>query len=338
VPLANVFIDEDLKSPIVHEFTLSYGNALGRRGFSEVSYVWRKTTNMIEDFIRAGDTTDVMLPVSGGPTLNLGTVSNIRYENTDIARREYQAMIVQSRYRLRDSLSVNAHYTLQIRNHGNYEGEGTNLPGDTSVIGDYAEAVSEERHYPFGRLQSFQRHKLRAWLIYSMNLNRFGDLGLSGLWRVNSGGVYSLVQTNVPASATQNAITTQAGYPEGFGPRTVFFSGRGTESFEGYGAFDTSITYNIPVFRTLAPWLKLDVYNLFNNQKLVAFNTTISRVATGPVDALGIPTTFTKGASFGTATGNTASNGDISGIPVYPQWQGASDGGRTFRFAFGVRF
>jgi hypothetical protein len=146
------------------------------------------------------------------------------------------------------------------------------------------------------------------------------------------------VQTSVPASATQNAITTAAGYTEGLGSRTVFFAGRGTENFKGSGLFDTSVTYDIPVFNSLKPWLKFDTYNVFNNQKLVAWNTTVSRISAGPVDALGIPTTFNRGASFGTATGDTISNSNISGIPAYPQWVGASNGGRTFRFAFGLRF
>jgi hypothetical protein len=339
VPTANIFVEEDLKTPVVHEFTLSYGNALGRRGFGEVSYIFRKTTSMIEDFTtRADGTTDVMLPVQGGPTVNLGTVSNIVYRNSDIPRREYQAMVFQTRYRVLDGLDVNGHYTLQIRNHGNYEGEGTNLPGNTSVIGDYPEATSEERHYPFGRLQNFQRHKLRFWTIYNLGLGWAGNVGLSGLWRVDSGGVYSLVHVNRAASASQNTITTDAGYPEGLGSRTVFFGGRGTEEFEGYGLFDASINYNVPVFRTVAPWVKFDVYNLFNNQKLIAWNTTVTGDNAGPVDALGIPTTFTRGASFGTATGNTISNANISGIPAYPQWVGANNGGRTFRVAMGIRF
>jgi hypothetical protein len=339
VPTANILVDENLKTPLVHEVTLSYGNVLGPRGFGEVSYVWRKTTSMIEDFTTIADgTTDVVLNVEGGPSLDLGTVSNIVYRNSDIPRREYQAMVFQTRYRLLDNMTLQGHYTLQLRNHGNYEGEGSNLPGNTSVIGDYPEAASEERHYPFGRLQNFQRHKLRVWTIYNMDLGTFGDLGLSGLWRVDSGGVYSLVQTNVPATAIQNASTTAAGYPEGLGSRTVFFGGRGTEDFEGYGLFDTSITYEVPVFRTLRPWLKFDVYNLFNNQKLIAWNTTISRNAAGPVDELGIPTTFTEGAAFGTATADTISNSNISGIPAYPQWVGAQNGGRTIRFALGFRF
>ena len=338
VPTANIFVDEKLKTPLVNEFTLSLGNAIGQRGFAEVSYVWRKTSSMIEDFTtRADGTTNVTLTVAGAAPLPLGTVSNIVYRNSDVPRREYQALILQTRYRLRDNLSAQWHYTLQLRNHGNYEGEGTNLPGNTSIIGDYPEATSEARHYPFGRLQNYQQHKMRAWLIYNMDLGWAGNVGLSGLWRVDSGGVYSLAQTR-SATAIQTAATTAAGYPEGLGSRTVFFGGRGTEDFKGAGVFDTSITYNIPVFRSLAPWLKFDTYNLFNNQKLIAWATGVSAVTTGPVDALGIPTTFTRSATHGTATGNTISNTNISGIPAYPQWVGGGNGGRTMRFAFGIRF
>ena len=96
----------------------------------------------------------------------------------------------------------------------------------------------------------------------------------------------------------------------------------------------------MPVFRSLRPWVKFDVYNLLNNQKLIAWNTTISgnSAAGAPRDALGIPTTFTEGANFGRGTGNTVTNGSISGIPAYPQWVGGSNGGRTFRVAMGVRF
>ena len=58
----------------------------------------------------------------------------------------------------------------------------------------------------------------------------------------------------------------------------VFFNGeRGSETFPGYGLFDTSINYNIPVFRTLRPWVKFDVYNLFNNQKLIGWNTAVTQ-------------------------------------------------------------
>jgi hypothetical protein len=83
------------------------------------------------------------------------------------------------------------------------------------------------------------------------------------------------------------------------------------------------------------------VYNLFNNMKLIAWNTTITGNKSGPLDQYGIPTTYTPSAAFGTATGDTVTNGSISGIPAYPQWVGGNppgNGGRTFRVALGFRF
>ena len=97
----------------------------------------------------------------------------------------------------------------------------------------------------------------------------------------------------------------------------------------------------MPVFRTLAPWIKFDVYNLFNNQKLIAWSTTVSQNAAAAVDNLGLRTGYTQAATFGTATGNTVTNLNQTAIPTYAQsgFGGTNgNGGRTFRVALGFRF
>jgi hypothetical protein len=262
------------------------------------------------------------------------------YRNTDLARRQYQGMVFQSRYRVTNHWSVNGHYTLQLQNDGNYEGEGSNRPGVTSFIGNYPEAFSAARNSPDGRLQSFQRSRLRVWSVYDWTSARYGDISLSGLLRVDSAQVYSLVATNQGLTATQQAILKAAGYVDGPGPgNNVFFDGRGSQSFAGFGVFDTSINYNIPVFRTIRPWIKVDVFNLFNNQKLIAWNTKISANPGSTTDGLGIPTGYTTGAAFGTATGNTVTNYNSSTINAFPvAYNGAQPGGRTVLVAVGVRF
>jgi len=338
VPLANIFVDEKLKTPLTHEFTASFGRSLGGGlGWAEASFVFRRTGNMVEDFVTIPDgTTDV---VFNG--INAGEVSNVVYRNTDQAWREYQAVVLQSRYRLFNRLTVNGNYTVQLRNHGNYEGEGTNTPGSTSIIGDYPEVTSEARHFPEGRLQSFQRHKVRAWAIYDMDLGRLGDLQVSGLVRVDSGLAFSLAQRNVAPTATQRSILAAAGYPDQLGIAHVFFGERGSQLFAGYGLLDTSVHYNVPVFRDLRPWIKFDVYNVLNNQKLIAWSTTVSQDATTPADNLGLRTGFTRAATFGRATGNTVTNLNQTAIPTYPVtgFGGTNgNGGRTIRVAMGLRF
>ena len=46
------------------------------------------------------------------------------------------------------------------------------------------------------------------------------------------------------------------------GSQTLFFGERGSEEFEGYGLFDLSVTYQIPVWRTVRPWVKVEVLNV----------------------------------------------------------------------------
>ena len=86
--------------------------------------------------------------------------------------------------------------------------------------------------------------------------------------------------------------------------------------------------YQIPIWRTAAPYFKFELYNVFKSDAQIAWNTTVDPVYDGPVDELGLPTTYEKGPRFGDGT----SGGH------YPPWLAALDGGRTFQMALGFRF
>lgn len=325
VPLANVFVDPNTKSALTHEFTASYGvNVNQGKGYGEVAFVHRTVGSMIEDFITR-DTGETHIVASG---IDAGFASNRVFQNTDIAERMYDAMVFQSRYQVSNRWIINGQYTVELKNDGNYEGEATNTPGTTSLIGDYPEAYTAARFFPGGRLNGFQRHRLRAWSIYSFGMGRLGDLSVSGLWRVDSGQTYSLRALNQLPSTVQRTILSNAGYPDAPGRNSVYFGERGSEQFAGYGAVDANISYNIPIFATVKPWVKFDIYNLLNNQKLIAWNTTIQPDPNSPLDALGLRTGFVKGPLFGTGTAQTH----------YPLPFGGQTGGRTFRVAVGLRF
>ena len=121
--------------------------------------------------------------------------------------------------------------------------------------------------------------------------------------------------------------------------RPVYFGDRGTGEFAGYGIVNASVNYAVPVFKALKPWVKLDLFNLFDNRKLIAWNTSVSQNLAAGVDNLGLATSFTPGANFGKGTGNTQSNAFLSNIATYPvAFADASPGGRTFRMAVGFRF
>ena len=329
-PTANVTLASGLSSPITKEFTVSGGSDITRRGNFQATYVWRRTHNFIEDFIDVANGTTTVN--QGGITA--GPFTNVVFRNSNLPIRDYQGLVFQGRYSLRSNWAVAGNWTIQLKNDGNFEGENTNQPAVTSVIGDYPgvnglpSIYDPARAYPVGRLQDFQRHRARIWSYYTYDAGRWGRVTGSGMVRIDSGMVYSLAATNVPLTAIQTQLLAQEGYPDSPSSQTVYFGDRGTGRFNGYALLDTSISYDIPVFKSARPWVKLDIYNLLNNQKLVSFNTTVTPDPNSPVDALGLPTGFIQGPKFGQAT--SASN--------YPLPFQNQTGGRTFRVAFGMRF
>jgi hypothetical protein len=319
-PTANVFMADGLSSPLTKEFTVSAGGTAGR-AYGELTYIWRRTDNVIEDFINLGN--GVTEVVRNG--LEIGTFTNKIYQNSDLGERRYQAAVVQGRYNPHPRLTLNANWTIQLKNDGNYEGEEANTPGATSLIGDYPEAFAADRHYPFGRLNSFQRHRARLWGIYTQSAGRFGDFAVSALVRVESAQTYSLRAEDQTLTDRQSSLL--AAYPDAPTTQDIYFGGRGTELFKGYGVLDMAVNYNIPVFRTLRPWLKFDVFNLLNNDKLIAWNTTVFQDPNSPTDSLGLATGYQPGSAFGTGTRNAH----------YPL-SSLGTGLRGFRVALGVRF
>ena len=315
-PVENVFFDESLGTPLTKEWTLQYGLQLGRKGEAKLVYTNRSTSKFLDDFyaIPNGRTT----VIRDGRTF--GTFDNAIIRNTDEPQREYQGIQLQSSYRITDHWLVSGHYTHQLRNHGTFEGEGTNTPGSYSIIGDYPEVYVLARNNPDGRLNDYQKHKIRAWTTYNFGFGRFGDLDLGALYRFNSALTYSLFTgNNVPISAIQRA--RDPGYATPPVTQVVYFGERGSGFFEPAHLFDLSLNYAVPVFKKLRPWLKAELRNAFNAQPLIGSDTTITAVTTGPVDADGIPTTFNRGPKFGEGTSNAH----------YPV-------ARTFQFGVGFRF
>lgn len=320
----NVFSDPDLRSPVTKEFTLSAGATLGDDGYFKATFIRRRASNFVEDFIDLSTGfTDVMYEGQ-----SFGTFDNQVFRNTNELQRNYDALQFDGTYRPWRRLQLDGSYTLQIKNEGNFEGEGTNQPGVPSIAFDHPEVYDPARHYPYGRLNDFQRHKIRVWGIYNLDLGGVGAVDLGGIWRYNSGLTYSLTAGGVPITAEQDAILATLAYASPPTSQGIFFRGRGSENFAGYGLFDLSVQYQIPVWRDARPYLKFELYNAFDNDKLVFWDTTVDPVFDGPVDALGLPTTYEEGPRFGEGT----SVGD------YPPYLPGFDGGRTFRMALGFRW
>jgi len=319
-PTVNIFFDDGLSSAITKEFTVSGGVSAGA-AYAEATYIWRNTGNFIEDFTEASNgSTEV---IRDG--INYGTFTNKIFRNSDLPERRFQSLVFQGRYRLRSQWSAYGAWTIQLQNEGNYEGEATNQPGITSDVGDYPEAFNPARNFPVGRLSSFQRHRVRLWSIYDFDLGKAGLMSVSGLWRFESGRAYSLVATNRPLTTIQeDLLSAYVDLPDS---QNIYFGSRGSETYPSYSLFDFSLNYAIPIFKALRPWVKADLFNAFNNDKLVGFNTTVSPDPASPLDALGLPTGYIKSANFGKA--RSAND--------FPRSL-ATSGGRTFRMSVGFRF
>jgi len=308
-PTQNVFADDRLNSPVTKEFTLSTGAALGTRGYAQMTYVRRRAGSFVEDYqdLTTGTTT-LTDPETGD---EYGTFTNQVFANpgdrgdaANVLRRNYDGLQLESRYQMFDDLLLNGSITIQLRNEGNFDGENTNQPGVSSVYGDWPEITPANRFYPWGRLDDYQKHRVRVWGIYTLRMGFLGDLDVGGFWRYDSAENYSLASSNFRVSPEQQAILDELGYVDGPTTRTLYYTtaGRGSELYNGFSRFDLSLHYDIPVWRNFRPWLKFEMYNVTNNDKLVFFNTTIRHDASGPRDTLGIPTTYTEGSRFGEAT------------------------------------
>jgi hypothetical protein len=200
---------------------------------------------------------------------------------------------LQSHYDLTHSWGLEGNWTHQLKNNGNYEGEGGQaIP--TSAFGDRPEMQSP-REFPSGRLAQFEADRLRLWTTYSFNLGRFGSLSSGLLYRYDSGQTFSYSAT-VARSAQSRALNP--GYKNAGSSIGLFFGDRGIGTFPSTSLFDASLQWSIPIYR-VTPWLKFDVRNALNKDSLIAYNTTVVADAASPTDSLGYATGFTKAATFG---------------------------------------
>ncbi len=298
-PLKNVLVDDDIVSPLAKEWTISGGAQLTHNGFAKLTYTTRKWSDFWEDFI---DTSTGFTEFQVTPAITR-RFDNTLYSNTSELYREYEAVQLLSQWRFFNRWTIHGNYTLELKNNGNFVGEAGNQPGNSSVFGDYPEIRDAARHYPDGRMPGYQKHRLRVLNNYELGFGRAGSLDIGMVFNYDSAQTYSFLATSVPISAIQTAKLTAAGYKSPPTSQTVYFGNLGDGEYNATHSFDLAFTYSIPIIRSVSPRAKFEVYNVTNEQELRYFNTTVTanNGASDPKDALGLPTTYTKAAAFGTA-------------------------------------
>ena len=296
LPTANVSIAPGLESPTTDEFTVSLGYELPRGGYVKATYIDRSVSSFIENFTTLAEGfTDVPL---------VGQVDNVVFRNTDALSRDYQAIQIASRYRITNNWAVEGNYTYQLKNEGNFEGQDTNQPGISSVFGDYPEVLPVERFAPVGNLEGYQEHKFRLWTSYNFDFGRAGNLTAGVLFSFDSGAAYSIADENFDLALLGPAgrfAARNVGYKNEPGTRTLFFGERGTENFDDVSTVDLAVTYAIPVWKSVEPWVKLELRNIFDTVEAIDGQTSVRANVNGPKDQFGLPTTYTEG-NFGQPT------------------------------------
>ena len=295
VPTANVFVKKGLHSPIANEITFAYGMALPKGGWLKAIVTDRRYTDFIENFIliQNGCTNVTLQGISAG------CADNIVYSNSNLPKRHYQALELQSHYDITRNWGVEGNYTHQFKNNGNYEGETGQSIG-ASPIGDRPE-IQDPREVPTGRLLQFEADRARLWTTYTFNFNRYGALSTGLLYRYDSPLTFSYTAT-VARSAISKSLNP--GYTGQSNTVSLFFGDRGAGQFNSTSLFDASLQYSLPISR-VTPWIKFDVRNLFNRDTQIFGTTSIAVDNTSPKDAFGYPTGFKLASSFGRPRGTT---------------------------------
>ena len=173
-----------------------------------------------------------------------------------------------------------------------------------------------------GHLDDF--HAARAVWRLRAELGHFRVVSFAPIYRYNSAKTFSLVLNGQQLSPVQAARNPgYAGNPT----QQIYFGERGSQAFKGFALLDLAVTYGVPVWRSAQPWIKFEMFNVMNNQKLIAWDTTITADAASARDEFGLPTATwlvrVSGRAHRTRT---------------PHASRRVDGGRMFDVAIGFRF
>jgi hypothetical protein len=295
------YVSDDAESPYSDEFNFSLRTALPRSsGFAALTYTTREYRNLLTSFV-GGACTDWGRCMGAGDLSPLPTgakADTTVWDNDSRAVRDYDAIALQLDYRPTTRLTVGGNWTWS-ETKGNYEGEALNQPASGSVFGFRERGLPIGNAAPYGYLAPDIRHRATAYGTYRFDFGRAGDLSTSGIVNYRSGRNWSRTASVSLASVPQYASSSNQTYVH-------FFDGRGENRFDDVWSFDVAARYALPIFGRVAPFVKVEVLNVMNNESLLSFQTTGSASVVN-----GVLTWFPSGnADPRSATYNATCNPD----------------------------
>jgi hypothetical protein len=278
---------------------------------------------------------------------------------------------VQGQWDPNNSIYVGGNYTYStLKGNDLAEGAGTatirNRPGQIY----YPEYLDYANYRPMGYLNQDRTHRARAWLGYNFN-TRIGRFNVSALESFDSGFAYSAVgqidasSTNSNFKYTGAAVTAYTKSALGTS-HDYYFSKRGEFRTDSRMATDLALNYAFPMLGKSEIFLRADLLNAFNTNKVVdpsQIDTTVKTSRTnlavvynadGTIKTLNsglapfnpftdAPVECPQGAAAATCASLHANYqlGNNFGKPLSAnalQYDDRSLAPRTYRFSVGVRF
>ncbi len=280
-PGRDVVADRDLGLPFARQMgVMARWQPVSALDF-ELSYIDRTYGDFLEDLV----------PPQGP----------VRIANSNDLSRHDRATTLTGRVR-RTAWQAYGSWAWQLESDGQ---SGPVIPRQVfpTAFGDYPGIVDVGRAFPAGTLDDFREHVARLNVSGSRELGR-GTLSGALLGRFDSGGAFSLIDT-VPLGVPSEGSGLPLSQP-------VYFGARGAGRFKDSVRFDTAISYELPVSTILyvlplpsgsRVWLQIDVANLFGEDSLRTFDTTVFADLAGPQDVAGLPTGFVPSPNFGRPLG-----------------------------------
>jgi hypothetical protein len=260
----NTSVDPKIKSSNSDEVMVGLARKLGNRGAVRVDYVYRKYYDFYGNYVNLD--TGVVTDPRTGLKFNMTVVNN-----TDTVARDYNGVSVQFDYRLHKGLTVAGNYMLSW-SKGSVEGEDSANGATRASANEYPEYRQASWNYPQGYTNGDQRHKMRIWGTWQLPLPRvLGTFDLGATQRYDSGGPY-----DYNFSIDPRPYVTNPGYLVPPSSITYFATERGAFHFDGYWRTDLSLSWNYKIYRKTQIFFRGVAGNVFNNQALQSFNTSIT--------------------------------------------------------------
>lgn len=261
-------ITTTLKSPYAREYTFGVNGTVGS-GSYRMDFVRREFKDFYNTVlnISTGQASD-----PAGNKYDVGIVGN----SNDFVRN-YTALQTQFQYRLfKNHLNLGGAWTWS-HTLGDFNGEAGNTgpqagPGGASPD-QYPEYKDRAWNLPPGDLATDQRHRVRVFATYDLPFipQRIGAVSVSALQSYDTGAPYGAVGT-----VRSRTFVTNPGYIRPPSSVTYYFTARDAFRTDAIKRTDVAVNFAKTIGSRVEVFIQPQVLNLFNNQGVIAVDTTVN--------------------------------------------------------------